>query len=77
MRTSSILTVSLSPQLAATARKAAKKKQMTTSELMRAALRFHFEQTHLDEVVRASERDLRAGKAEILPPGGLEKLMQS
>lgn len=77
MRTSSLLTVSLPPQMASQARKIAKNKQMTNSELMRTALRFYFEQVYVDEVVKTAERDFRSGKAKILPPGGLADLMRS
>lgn len=77
MRTSSILTVSLPPQMAAEAKKLAKKKQMTSSELMRTALRHYFEQVYVDEVVRTAERDFRSGKARVLPPGGLAALMEN
>ena len=54
----------------------AKKKQMTRSEFMRAALRQYLEEQDALEAVRIYEKELREGKLKTVR-GSLIKLMRS
>lgn len=58
------------------AEKVAKKKHMTRSEFMRAALRHFIEEMQFDEAVRIADEELKTGKYKVLPPGGLAALIQ-
>lgn len=76
MRTTDLITISLPPKMAAQAEKIAKKQHMTRSELLRTALRRYFEEVYIEEIVRTADEELRAGKAKVLPPGGLTQLLE-
>ncbi len=77
MRTSSLITISLSPAIASATDRVARKKHMTRSELFRAAIRNFLEENQLEEALRAAESDLCSGGARVLSRGGLAKLMRS
>ena len=76
MRTSSIVTISVPPALAIQATRLAKKKHMTKSELLRAALRRYLEELQMEEAIAIADEELKQGKLKILTPGGLAELMK-
>jgi len=76
MRTTSLVTISLPPEMATESEKIAKKKHMTRSELLRAALRFYLEEADLEEALSIAEKELRSNQAKKLLKGGLAKLMK-
>lgn len=76
MRTTSLVTISLPPSMAAESEKVARKQHMTRSELLRIALRRYLEETQLEEAIRVADAELRLGKLKVLPRGGLVSLMK-
>lgn len=62
MRTTSIITISLPPKLAAASEKIAREKHMTRSELMRTALRNFIEEHAAAEAIAIYKKELREGK---------------
>ncbi len=76
MRTSSLVTISLPPEMVAESEKLAKKQHMTRSELLRMALRRYFEEMMTEEAIRIADEEFRLGKLKVLPKGGLAALMK-
>ncbi|HEX9502965.1 MAG TPA: ribbon-helix-helix domain-containing protein [Patescibacteria group bacterium] len=76
MRTSSLVTISLPPEMVAESEKLAKQQHMTRSELLRIALRRYMEESQLEEAVRIADDELRRGTLKVLRPGGLSALMK-
>lgn len=85
MRNTSLVTISLPPAMVKESDFRAKSRQMTRSELVRAALREYLERYDTKRIaweekdtmqaIKSFEREKRQGKLKILPPGGLAKLM--
>lgn len=61
MRTSTIITVSLPPAMAAMTKKTARKRHMTQSEFFRTALRVYLEEEKAAKAISIFERERRAG----------------
>ncbi len=76
MRNSKLITISVPPAMEAKLNQVSRKKNMTRSELFRAAFRHYLDETYLDEILREAEEEFRSGKAKILPRGGLVSLMK-
>ena len=85
MRNTSLVTISLPPAMVKESDKRAKTRQMTRSELIRAALREYLERYDAQRIaweekdtmaaIKSFEREKRQGKLKVLPVGGLAKLM--
>ena len=76
MRSTSLVTISMPPEMVAESEKVAEKKHMTRSELLRAALRFYLEEASLEEAMYIAEKELASGRAKKLAKGGLVRLMR-
>lgn len=76
MRTTSLVTISLPPEILAESEKMAKKQHMTRSELLRSALRRYLEEANLEEALAIAEKELILGKTKKLTRNGLAKLMK-
>ena len=63
------------PSMASQAEKVAKKQGMTRSELLRYALRRYIEELQAGEAIRVAEEEYRSGKAKVLSPKGLARLL--
>ena len=75
MRTTSIITTSVPPQMVEEVDRWAKKGKMTRSELIRAALRRYFEELDFAEAERVYRKEKKEGKLKVLKPGELRSLI--
>ncbi len=76
MRTTSLVTISLPPEILTESERAAKRQHMTRSEFLRAALRRYLEEAKLEEALAIAEKELVLGQAKKLTRGGLAKMMR-
>ena len=86
MRNTSLVTISLPPAMVKESDYRAKSKQMTRSELIRAALREYLERHDAKRIaweeqdtlkaIKIAEKEFKAGKAKVLSVGQLAKLMK-
>ena len=74
MRTSSLVTISLPPEMVMESEKVAKQQHMTRSELLRTALRVYLEEVSAQEAIRVYKKERREGKLKVLK-GSLADLM--
>jgi metal-responsive CopG/Arc/MetJ family transcriptional regulator len=85
MRNTSLVTISLPPAMVRESDKKAKLRQMTRSELIRAAIREYlgrhdakriaWEEKDTLQAIKIFEREKKQGKLKVLPVGGLAKLI--
>lgn len=85
MRNTSLITISLPPAMVKESDNRAKSRQMTRSELIRAALREYLERYDAKRIaweekdtaaaIESFEQEKKQGKLRVLPPGGLAKLI--
>ena len=66
MRTSSLVTISLPPEMLMESEKIAKKQHMTRSELLRMALRRYLEEVMAEEAIQVYQKEKKTGKLKVL-----------